>query len=142
MKDKERSVLRQVNDYFGFDMKEVYYKYCNFDAYDENYIMEIKYRGKHYNDVLIEFNKYTFNKEYAKLKQKNFIYAVGLEDVIYLFNISHLNSNGYNYKWHWKKMPKQTEFEETQEIMKFVGYIDIKMATRIVLEKDEIYSTN
>ena len=39
-------------------------------------------------------------------------------------------------------MPKQTEFEETQEIMKFVGYVNIEMATKIILEKDEIHSTN
>ena len=134
MEAQECFVLQQINKYYNQKLKKMLHQYSRFDAYNKKYIVEIKCRGKDYNETLIEFDKYTFNKEYAKITGKQFIYVVGLENKIYIFNISKLNNNGYDYRWEWKRMPKQTEFEDTQEIYKLVGYINIEMANKIILK--------
>jgi len=132
MKAKERQILNQVSNHFDIDLKEVNYEYSRFDAYGDAFIVEIKDRGTFYKKVLIEFDKYTFNKEYAKLRNKHFLYVVGFSDDVYLFNVSDLDSSGYNYRWHWRMMPKQTEFSQSQTIYKFVGYIDVEYNVGII----------
>tara|TARA_Y100000310_G_scaffold164594_1_gene164362 strand:- start:1818 stop:2219 length:402 start_codon:yes stop_codon:yes gene_type:complete len=133
MKDREREILSQINSTYDLDLKETVDEYSRFDAENYDYIVEIKKRFTFYKDTLIEFDKYTFNKEYAKLMAKAFIYVVGYDNKVYIFNISKLDASKHNYKWHWKTMPKQTEFSQTEEISKFVGYIDVEKSI------DQIY---
>lgn len=125
MKEKERQILKAINDNTGFDLSEVGYEYCRFDSHDDAFIVEIKNRGKYYKRTLIEFDKYTFNKEFAKLRKKQFLYVVGHHPGIYMFNITALDDSGYDYKWQWREMPRQTEFGKTEKIYKFVGYIEM-----------------
>ena len=126
MKNKQRELLKQFNQRFGKDLKEVSYQYSRFDAYDKDYIVEFKYRNDNYNRTLIEFDKYSFNCSYALLKKKRFLYVVGYEDRMSVFDIFDLNNSGHNYCWEWREMPEQTEFNKTEKIFKFVGYIDFK----------------
>jgi len=44
-----------------------------------------------------------------------------------IYNITSLNKEKYDYKWEYKKMPKQTEFDNKEEIVKFVGYLDLNI---------------
>ena len=132
MKEQERKILQQMNDSINLDLVEMQYEYCRFDAFSDHYIVEIKNRGKYYKSTLIEFDKYTFNKEYAKIENKYFLYAVGYSPKIYIFNITDLDNNGYNYRWHWREMPRQTEFGDTGKIYKFVGYVDVEQNARVI----------
>ena len=124
MKEKEREILNRINSHYKLDLKESNYQYSHFDAYNKNYIMEIKYRNTYYPDMMIEFSKYTFNREYAKMTNRDFIYVVATEDDLCLFNITSLDNLEYEYYWQWKIMRKQTEFSEREEIHKFIGYIN------------------
>ena len=133
MKDREREILSQINSTYDLGLEETVNEYSRYDAENYDYIMEIKKRFTFYKDTLIEFDKYTFNKEYAKIMGKSFIYAVGYDHKVYIFNISKLDADKHNYKWHWRTMPKQTEFSQTEEISKFVGYIDVEKSI------DQIY---
>jgi hypothetical protein len=140
VKYKEREILKAINDYnekYAVDdmLKEVHFEYCRFDAYNVNHIAEIKDRNSHYEDVLIEFDKYAFNKEYAKIRNKNFIYIVGVKNKIYIFNVTELDRQDYEYRWEWKILPKYTEFDKGgDKIHKFVGYININQA--FVIDKE------
>ena len=87
--------------------------------------------------ILIEFDKYTFNKEYAKYNQKYFLYIIAVQKPkkrIYIYNITEIDNKTSNfYRWNWTdKMPKQTEFKNTEKDWKYVGYIDKIYKSRII----------
>ena len=126
MKIKEHKVIQKLAT-IKKSIKLVDYEYSRFDAIDNKNIYEIKCRGKYYDKVLIEFDKYSFNLMYAQTFNKNFLYVVEM-DKIYIFNISKLYMFDYNFNWEWKSLPRQTEFNKTETIKKLVGYIDISEA--------------
>ena len=128
-KENERKIIEKLNKAYPFitNLEIAQDEYSRYDAYNKQYIIEVKDRVKDYPSLLIEFDKYSFNKEYSTIKGLYFWYVVKT-DKIYVFDISGLNSYGYNYQWKWKKMPKTTEFDRSEFIWKFVGYIDKNMA--------------
>ena len=123
---KENLIREAINKDFSLSLKKPSVKYLQFDAYDENYIIEIKARKTFYEKQIIEFSKFSFNSYYAKLNAKKFIYAVYINGDIYIFNISDLEKNNYNFKWEWREQPSTTDFENKDKIQKFVGYISLK----------------
>ena len=143
MKSKEKQILEKLNEFTDWDLKEVNYEYSRFDAYGDDFIVEIKDRGTYYEKVMIEFDKYSFNKEYDKIssiknkKNYQFIYAVGMEDEVYLFNISDLDRMGHNYCWEWRELPKSTEFNKKGKVKKLVGYININYIVGVIDERDK-----
>ena len=128
MKQTEREILSSINEVLGTGLKESSYQYARFDAHGDNVIAEIKYRDKHYDDTLIEFDKYSFNKEYAALNKMYFYYVVGVGDEVFCFDILELVVNNHNFLWEWKKMPITTEFGNKEFIYKYVGYIPLHKA--------------
>ena len=126
MKIAEKEIIKSINKKFNVELIESHSPYMRYDAENNNYIVEIKKRHKYYEDTVIEFEKYCWNKEYSKLKNKEFLYVVQYLQIIYIFNITTLDKEQYNYSWHWRGMPKQTEFNQTEDIDKFIGYINIK----------------
>ena len=123
MKFRELEILEIINKELKSKIAPSKDEYERFDAYNKKFIWEIKCREKHYDQILIELDKYAFNMFYAKITNRLFIYAVVMENKIYVFNLSLLKK--YNYKWGWREMPKQTEFKNNKKIKKFVGYINI-----------------
>ena len=65
-------------------------RYCSFDSYDDNYVIELKCRRTHYDTQLIEHRKYIRNKKTADESGKEFLYAVSTPEGEYIFNISQL----------------------------------------------------
>ena len=106
------------------------FEYAKFDAIDEkDNIYEFKFRNTHYNSTLIEFDKFSYNIMYSQLKKKRFLYVVRMNDKIYIFNISDLHKAGFDFKFHYRLMPLQTEFRyKNKKIKKYVGYIHIDKA--------------
>ena len=132
MKKNELLVLKQLNGYLPKNKPVINTsRYHRFDAYNENYIVEIKYRNKEYENYIIEFDKYAYNVMYSDLYKLKFLYVVGTPNDTYVFNITNLNKAKYNYKWEMRPMPKQTEFEQTWDINKFVGYLDLWSGKKI-----------
>jgi hypothetical protein len=125
MKKNELLMLEQLNKHFPQDKPILCEnEYHRFDAYNNNYIIELKYRHKTYDEFIIEFDKYAYNKLYSEMYGKKFLYVVGVEDNIFIFNISNLDLSGYNYRWEMRPMPKQTEFDKNYKIDKLVGYLE------------------
>ena len=124
MKKKERFILERLNRFFLSDvLKESKYEYNRYDV-------EIKHRDKFYKDTIIEFDKFSYNILYAKMTKKFFIYVVRINNKIYVFNITKLVQEGYNFNWIFKDMPKQTEFGHKEKIKKLVGYININKSAK------------
>ena len=135
MRSDQRKIMNQVNASYELGLTEIEYEYSRFDAKNGSYVVEIKDRNTFYKETLIEFDKYAFNKEYAKINNKEFLYVIGMNNEIYLFNVSDLDNNGFDYHWHWRKMPRHTEFDDKEDIYKFVGYIDTeRVVGRISLD--------
>ena len=139
MKKNEIKIIKALNKYFKDDNPILCpNQYHRFDAYNNNYIIEIKYRNKLYKDFLIEFDKYAYNRLYAEINNKKFLYVVGVPEAehlgaynIYVYNISQLDKSGYKYNWHMREMPKQTEFDKNWNIDKYVGYLELWAAKKI-----------
>jgi len=132
MKKNETKIIKALSTYFKGDEPIVCSnQYHRFDAYNQNYIIEVKYRNRLYKDFLIEFDKYAYNRLYAKINDKKFLYVVGVDDDIYVYNITNLDRSGYKYNWHMKQMPKQTEFDHNWDIDKYVGYLELWAAKKI-----------
>ena len=88
MKKNELLMLKQLNKHFPQDKPILCEnEYHRFDAYNNNYIIELKYRHKTYDEFIIEFDKYAYNKLYAEMYGKKFLYVVGVEDDMFIFNI-------------------------------------------------------
>jgi|TARA_E500000305_G_C3838086_1_gene150469 hypothetical protein len=141
MKKNELKVLKALNKHFETDKATLCpTQYHRFDAYNDNYIIEIKYRYKRYPEYIIEFDKYAYNKLYAEMYNKKFLYVVGVPedenlDVfdVYIYNITHLDKSGYKYKWEERAMPYQTEFEDNNYMDKLVGYLEPWAASKQIV---------
>ena len=128
MKENEIKILKSLNRYLSDKAILSENEYHRFDAENNNYIVELKYRNAKYNDWIIEFDKYAYNKVYAEINNKIFLYVVGYENYIWIYNITELDNSGYNYKWQNKAMPKQTEFNKNYDIVKYVGHLELSVA--------------
>ena len=100
-------------------------KYCSFDSYDDSYVIELKCRRKHYATQLIEYQKLCRNKNTADESGKEFLYAVSTPEGEYIFNISKLLADDYEFGWEDRLMPSNTEFSGTYQKEKRVGYINV-----------------
>lgn len=130
MKKEEVKIISLLNKYANNPILESKYEYNRFDAFNDLVIIELKYRGKHYDQTMIEFSKFSYNYMYANLMDKKFIYVVRMMDLVYVFNITDLVKEKYNFNFSWRDLPKTTEFKRKEDIKKFVGYIDIDKAIK------------
>ena len=132
MKKNEIKVIKRLNKHLPKNKPIINTsRYHRFDAYNDDYIIEIKYRKKMYDNFIIEFDKYAYNKLYAEMNNRKFLYVVGIEEDVYIFNITNLDKSGYNYNWEMRRMPKQTEFEDIWDINKYVGYLELWASKKI-----------
>ena len=127
---KENLIREAINKSCSLNLEKPIAKYLQFDAYDENYIDEIKARRKYYETQIIEFSKFAFNLYFSKLHNRKFIYAVSINSDLYIFNITKLEQNNYDFNWEWREQPSTTDFENNDKILKFVGYLHLKDSSK------------
>jgi len=104
-------------------------EFCTFDGHSEEYVIEFKCRRTHYDTQLIEHKKYTANLDQADESGKEFLYIISTPDGEYVFNISKLREEGYDFKWEDRRMPSKTDFGSKQYINKRVGYISTSFSS-------------
>jgi hypothetical protein len=127
----EEEVVDSVNKRSNrkFEMTD-YDQFCDYDAYDDDYLVEVKVRRKWYPDTLIEHDKMERNIKRCQGLSKEFLYIVATNEDIYVFNVSKLLEKDYKFRWDWKEMPKNTDFGGSEDkIVKFVGFIDVSEAS-------------
>ncbi len=116
-------------------------KFSRYDAFDPELgiMLEIKCRNKHYDDTLLEKMKYDWNKQYAIDNDFVFLYAVAMPtkegETLYIFDPEAMDNEGYDFKWHTKKLPAKTEFGGSEWIDKEVGYLHIDDASVTIQER-------
>jgi len=98
-------------------------KFCTFDAHSDDYVVEFKCRRAHYDTQLIEYKKYMANLDQADQSGKEFLYIISTPNGVYVFNVSKLREEDYDFGWEDRKMPSKTDFSGQYHLDKRVGYI-------------------
>ena len=100
-------------------------EFCTFDGHSDDYVIEFKCRRAHYNTQLIEYKKYKANLDQADESGKEFLYVVSTPEGEYIFNVSQLRKEDYDFGWEDRRMPSKTDFSGQYHLDKRVGYISI-----------------
>ena len=116
--------LRQARDEFS-----------PFDYESDDYLVEIKSRRKAYDPWIIEQLKVDTNVAIAESVKKDFIYVNAFELLLYIWNISKLIREEYDFGFEDREMPWTTDFEAVQIISKRTGYLYSKDATIVNTEE-------
>ena len=127
----EQTTIDLINKQFKTNLILVDYQFCDFDAEDENYIVEVKNRKEFYQDKLIECVKLFKNYQNSQIKNKDFLYIVTDEKGVYVFNISKNIDEITSTKMYKTIQPESTEFNSTKQINKFVYFLDTKLSKQI-----------
>jgi hypothetical protein len=137
----EDKIIKLLNK-TGYEFESMPDKFSRYDAFDKErgIMLEIKCRNKHYDDTMMEKIKYEWNRDFAKANGLEFIYAVSMPVTggykLYVFDpINMEDEDEYDFKWHTKKLPKNTEFRGSDWVDKEVGYLHIKDALVSIQEK-------
>lgn len=117
--------LRQARDEFS-----------PFDYESDDYLVEIKSRRKAYDPWIIEQLKVDTNVAIAESVKKDFIYVNAFELLLYIWNISKLIREEYDFGFEDREMPWTTDFEAVQIISKRTGYLYSKDA--IIVNTEEL----
>ena len=134
MKNKERQIAQDILRLYPQlgDLQESF----EFDHHDfecDQYLMEVKSRCTRYSSWIIEKMKVDANLLYAFSLNKMFLYITEYNGRAYVWNISKMADNHYDFNWETRKMPATTEFENNKFVDKEVGYLYEKDATVISL---------
>jgi hypothetical protein len=98
-------------------------QFSYFDYENKRYLFEIKSRRKAYDPWIIEELKVDTNIGIAESVKKDFVYVNEFEGVLYIWNVSKLIRDNYNFGFHNREMPWHTDFERTQTVNKMTGYL-------------------
>ena len=102
--------------------------YSKSDCYDiaTKHRIELKCRAKHYDDLIIEKNKYKYLVDVSKKYGDIPIYINSTPKGIYLFKL-----NNIEFKWFQKSLPKTTDFENKKTVKKEISKININQSIKI-----------
>jgi hypothetical protein len=106
-------------------MLKAEYQHSRYDYENKEYIFEFKSRKKAYDPWIIEKEKLDSNLEIAHRKNKDFIYVTEYKGTLYIWNISKLVRDGYDFNFEERIAPSNTEFDAEDQYMKIkiVGYL-------------------
>ena len=121
MRLEELEVINYLNDNFKLRLKTTSENIvADYDAYNNDYIVEIKCRNDYYNTKLIEVYKLTKNYQVAQLQRKKFLYVVKDAKGYSVFNITDDIRDILKLPFELKKMQHTTEFESKKWISKII----------------------
>lgn len=98
-------------------------QYSTFDFSNDIYLIEVKSRKKKYDPWLIEKHKVDANIEASSSTGHQVLYVTEYQKFAYIWNITRLLAEGYDFGWCNKNMPMTTEFSRRQWVSKEVGYV-------------------
>jgi hypothetical protein len=127
----EQSTIDFLNKFRRIDLKLVSNNYSCYDAYDYNYIVEIKNRRKYYSDKLIEAMKMYRNYQEAQIQGKTLLYVVTDDKGMWVFNISKNISSIVKTIPKAFKCPRTTDFNNDTKIYKYSYVLPESMAKHI-----------
>jgi hypothetical protein len=130
----EESTIEFLNSK-GLNLIKSKNKFSYYDAFDDNYLVEIKNRKKYYDTKLIECMKLFVNFQQSVIQGKKLLYVVTDERGVWLFNISNNIDLIINTFPKILLLPKTTEFENKEKIPKYCYKLNESLAKNIDLLK-------
>ena len=95
----------------------------SFDYESDDYIVEVKIRRKAYDPWIIEQIKLDTNIGIAESVNKDFLYVNCFPPIIYIWNISKLVREDFDFKFEDRGMPHTTDFGGRGMVTKSTGYL-------------------
>jgi hypothetical protein len=92
------------------------------------YYAELKCRDRHYDELLIEESKYRRLMAVADYHGRVPVYICSTPEGIWGWNLHKVPVPN----WEAREMPATTEFENTEKVMKVVGYLPISSGRRML----------
>lgn len=104
--------------------------YCSFDGYSIKYqaLVELKCRAKHYDDMMIEQQKYNALMRDADTFGFVVYYVCSTPKGIYCWSLLTIKAPVW---YENETMPKSTAFDDKSVTSKAVGYLGIDSSTRL-----------
>jgi hypothetical protein len=130
----EKSTIDLLNRIKGINLSLASDTYSCYDAFDVNYIVEIKNRRKYYSDKIIEAMKLFTNYQESQIKGKTFLYVVTDKKGVWVFNISKNIASIVETPVKAFRCPKTTDFENNSKINKYSYILPESMAKHIEYE--------
>lgn len=118
MKSKERDLMHQLSIITKRNFWEAPNIYSPYDCETKNAIVELKVRGKVYDDKLIELSKMARNLDIAESVGKAFVYVVQDPSGIYIANVSEMSKEILKRPASMIPCPITTEFGDTRIVKK------------------------
>jgi hypothetical protein len=112
------------------DLQKSEKQYSRYDCYSEKYKMdiELKCRNKHYDELLIEKDKYDALLKRSEEFGTTPIYINSTPEGVFVFNLGKLPEP----KWEDKGgMPTTSHFSDRRKIVKTVGFLPVYLANKI-----------
>lgn len=103
------------------DLKRATDTFSTFDCYSEknDFYLELKCRRTHYDNLLIEKDKFDRLKNIETRRNTRAYYVCSTPKGVWVF---HLNKEP---KWSIEPMPATTDFENKEIVSKVIGYFSI-----------------
>ena len=123
--------IQFLNNKKNLKLEEHLDQYNSYDAFDDNYLVEIKNRTSEYKDPFLEVNKTLVNLKKAKEENKQYIYVQQDNTGVYVFNVSKLDLKSIYRRFF--DVPASTLFENKERLNKEFWVLNKSLATIIEL---------
>ena len=127
----EQSTIDFVNKVSRTNLVLCKDEFSSYDAYDDNYIVEIKNRRKYYKEKLIECSKLFVNYQKSILENKRFLYVVTDENGVWVYSITKHIDTIINQKPLKLPCPSKTDFKNGVVINKFCYTLSEKLSIKL-----------
>ena len=110
-------------------------RYSTFDYSNDKYLLEFKSRESKFDPWIIEQLKLDANQAIALDECKSFIFVIECKRIIYVWNISKMVDNQFDFRFHRKQLPNYTDLDDRDEqykIFKMTGFIPVSSCTKIL----------
>ena len=131
-KKHEKAIMNYLNKklFKGNELEQNNDQFAHYDLFNENTIIEFKRRtmpSTQYGDSFFEKRKYDLNIEDGR----KFLYVVKFTDRTYVWDISKMDQNDFDFGWHKRSLPETTQFSKRHFIYKVVSCLNIKTGKKI-----------
>jgi hypothetical protein len=130
-KMNQKQTVDFINKISGTKLIEHTDKFSSYDAFDDNYIVEIKNRRANHKEPFLEVNKTVINTKKAKEENKDYLYIQADETGVYVFNISKINLHSIPKRFY--NVPATTDFNNNERVNKEFWVLKKSYATIINL---------
>tara|TARA_R110001583_G_scaffold23353_4_gene86403 strand:+ start:16835 stop:17242 length:408 start_codon:yes stop_codon:yes gene_type:complete len=126
---KETELFKAIKINIVLDLEESQDTFAHYDCYStlHNIDIELKCRRSHYDDLLIERKKFKALIDRSKKFGTHPVYINSTPKGVWSFRLLDLKEP----QWEGRTMPKDTDFNSIDLIVKEVGYYNINQGTNI-----------